>query len=662
MLIVFILTIVGYIIFKLSSLNKTILNNNQKNQPEDKNTIFYDENGIDVGFSDIKYSISQLFNKFDEDSANLFDVNYIGTVSDNYEDGNKKITMTKNIHDCSINIYYENGNPMYEYNRSKHSTIDFSQYSSDGKTIFSRTYKLDEFSNLLRAIPNNNNTTPHDIVLLYRILATSNLNDLIMKNNDQIIFYDKNNNEITMRDIKEDILYRVFLNCEFEEESGKDIEEDFDEFDIIFDKNYTGIVSSLHENGNKKVTITKNISHCNIHIYYEDSTPMFEYTRPDSSSILFSQYSLDGKLVFSKNYSLDEFSVLLESLPPSNTTPKDIMLLYKILDTSHLDALVDSMQEHILFYHKNGDSDCTTLRDVHLDIFVTVGENDYKFNNIVDKNHWITVSASYDNGNKRIAVQNSANSYKFDAYYKNGKPMFEYHSANSSSITFTQYYSNGEIISSENYKYEDFSDLVESLPKNNIIPHDILILYKILNINSLNYLISATDDYIVFYDEYYGYVTLSHIRGNFYLILDKSKSLWKKIFNKTHVEVISTFYGNGNKKIIVDKNMDDHNISIYYENENPMFEYLKPDNSTILFNQYSFDGDIISSKTYAFDDFSDFLKTLPVNNNVPNDILLLHKILDTSDLDKLIKINNNHIITAPLKQNIKKFKGENIKY
>jgi len=660
MLIVFILTIVGYIIFKLSSLNKTILNNNQKNQPEDKNTIFYDENGIDVGFSDIKYSISQLFNKFDEDSANLFDVNYIGTVSDNYEDGNKKITMTKNIHDCSINIYYENGNPMYEYNRSKHSTIDFSQYSSDDKTIFSRTYKLDEFLNLLRALPNNNNTTPHDIVLLYRILATSNLNDFIMKNNDQIIFYDKNNNEITLRDIKEDILYRVFLNCEFKEESGKDIEEYFDEFDIIFDKNYTGIVSSLHENGNKKVTITKNISHCNIHIYYEDSTPMFEYTRPDSSSILFSQYSLDGKLVSSKNYSLDEFSVLLESLPPSNTTPKDIMLLYKILDTSHLDALVDSMQEHILFYHEDGD--CTTLSDIFQDLYIVLGENEYKFNNLTDENCRITVSASYDNGKTKISLLNSTNSYKIDVYYENGNQMFEYHSSNNSVITFSQYYSNGEIISSEDYKFGDFSDLVKFLPKKNIIPEDILFLYKILGINSLNYYISANNNYIIFSDRDYGYVTLPHIEENFYLLLDKNKDSLNKIFNKTHVEVISNSYGNGNKKIIVDKNMDDHNISIYYENENPMFEYLKPDNSTILFNQYSFESDIISAKTYAFDDFADFLKAIPVDNTIPNDILLLYKILDTYDLNRLIRINNNHIITAPLKQNIKKFKGENIKY
>jgi len=584
--------------------------------------IFYAHNENGVILSMIRNNIFKVFYEIDEERDDIFDISYMGTVTTNYKSGNKKIILTKNTSSCNIDIYFRNGNTMYKYSRPDNSTIVFNQYSSDGEILFARTYSLEEFSNLLKVLPYNN-TVPNDIVLLYRILSIFDLNELIRKNDDCILLVDKDGYNVTLNEIEDSI-----HSLEFSEQNFR----------------YGGDTSPHYDNDNRKMSFDMDEDNCNTKGYYDGGNIMFEYNWSNNSHISFVQYTYDGEIVTSQSYKVDDFSDLFKSLPQTNTIPHYILILHRVLETDWINSLIELINEHVLFLDERGDE--VTLNNIKSDFHWLFDENDDEFDKVLDVNYIGSIYSYYEDESKKIVVDRSTNNCKINVYYDNGNPLFEYHFSQNSDITFTQYYSNGDIVFSKTYHPNDFSDLLKVLPSNNTVPNDILFFYKILDTDGLTELIIAKNKHLLFYDQNSFHVTILGIKDDFYSLFDKIDNKFNSILDKNYCGIISNYSENGNRKIVVDKNMNRCNINIYYENDSLMFEYNRYNDSTIIFNQYSPNGEITSSDTYDLDDFSDLLKYVPKDNTIPNDIFLIYKILDIYELDMLIKINNNKILAV----------------
>ena len=615
-----------FILYKLldtSDLNKFFIENNN-------NFLFYDEFMEVVTIEDLTENLTSLFDEYDLDE--IFDKNHTEPVFAYYENESEseKIVIERKRNNCKITAYYENGNTMFEYNWANNSDVSFVQYSSDGKIISSKTYKFDDYSFFTKSLPQKN-IIPIDILLLHKMLNTSNLDELISEANDHILFYDKNNDAVSLSEIK------LFFS--------QDFDYDLDElFDI---NNSNGSFSAYYVSDRKKLIIDRNKNNYNVNAYYENGNTLFEYNRTNNSDIRFIQYSRNGEITASHNYKIDDFSDLFKALPKTNTIPYDILVLFKILNLYSIGKFIKLANDHILFRDKTEND--VTLYQIKNDLFLVFDENNEEFDKLLDIDYIGVINGYHEDDTPRIIVDKNINSCNINAYYDNGNPIFEYQMSNNSKIIFNQYYSNGDIFSSKTYDLDDFSDLLISLPSNNTIPHGVLLLYKILNTDDLDTLLEATGESLLFLDKYDQYATTSNINEDLYIIFNRIDDTFNNILDNNYIGIISNSYLNENKKIVVEKNINNCNIDIYYENSNLMYKYNRPDNSTIVFSQYSPNGKLTSSETYTLDDFSVLINHIPEDNTIPNDILLLYKILRTSMLDELIKISNSHILFAPFK-------------
>lgn len=175
--------------------NEDIYFNNSKNKSNtttnfDKEldpyeeTVFHKNNDDSVSLEDIDDDIFDIFDYDDNKYDNICDKKFTGTIVGFYENQKKKISVSKNInnHINNIIIYYKNGNIMYEYLRINFYTVSLSHYDISGNNISSNNFSVDMFNILMNPITLND-LIPYDFVLLYKLLDTCNLCQIINDNN-----------------------------------------------------------------------------------------------------------------------------------------------------------------------------------------------------------------------------------------------------------------------------------------------------------------------------------------------------------------------------------------------------------------------------------------------------------------------------------------------
>jgi len=123
--------------------NMTPHNSNYSSEYNEK-IIFHYMPTHGVSFRKIKDDLYYIFSSQEYDK--IFSKDFVGVISGYYYNENKKIIVNKDENNCSITIYYVEGNPMFEYQRDNQSTIIFTHYSSNGETFSSKTYNLENFS------------------------------------------------------------------------------------------------------------------------------------------------------------------------------------------------------------------------------------------------------------------------------------------------------------------------------------------------------------------------------------------------------------------------------------------------------------------------------------------------------------------------------------
>ena len=599
--------------------------------------LFHKDIDSPVTIVGIKKNILDIFDGDNDKFNKICYANYTGIISGLYKSKSKKITIITNSNHLTLDIFYKNGNIMFEYKRLHNFNIVLNRYSFNGKILSSENYTFDDFSLLLEFLPEKN-TIIVDFLILYRMLNTDNLEYLIKNNNEY-----ENDETVTSKEIRKD-LFRIFNQIR-------------DKLNNIYDKNHHETVYTSYRKDRRKMEVTSGTDSYDISIYYENSNPMFEYKRCNYSIISFNQYNHNGELISSQTYDFNELLLSLEAPPVYSSVPQDILLLYKILNTHCLYDLIASNNEHILFYTKEGES--ITQKRIITDFYPQFDRYETSRVNLFNKSVYGVFSGSYENGNKKIVLSRNFSSYKIDIYYRNGNLMFEYHSFVKTDITFNHYCFNGEILSSKNCTFDDFSDLLSHLSLVGVLFRDIVLLYKILDTNSLDNLIMENNENI-FFSHYFGCYAISlHPRIEFYLDFGRDDDDFSKICDVDYIGSIPNYYENNTKRIVVNKNKDNCDIDIYYENGSLMYQYKKSNNYTIIFNQYSFNGEIVFSKSYIFDEFSSILDSVPQRDTFPRDILILYKILSLTEilfftqLNNLIKRNNEYLLgTSPMQEKI----------
>jgi len=127
-----------------------------------------------------------------------------------------------------------------------------------------------------------------------------------------------------------------------------------------------------YENKNMRVTLTRDINSCNIVIYYENGNLMYEYNRSDNFTIVFNQYSSDGKISSSDTYDLYNFSTLLKHIPEEKSILNDISLIYAILKTYDLDRLIqvnNSRKIMVVSFEDKPEDELSEIEDELSEIF-----------------------------------------------------------------------------------------------------------------------------------------------------------------------------------------------------------------------------------------------------------------------------------------------------
>jgi len=178
-----IISSIWYILLKLILLYFHYKENETEKERIEREVIFSDEFGNNITIGDIKSDLQKIFNFYEVKYKDLCNETYIGTVSISYKTGHKKMTVRRDFKTYNISTTYENGNLMFEFYLPDNSTIIFNQYYSSGEINSSKTYHINDFSDFLDIIPENN-PIPKNILLFYKILRTSELYKLIEKKND----------------------------------------------------------------------------------------------------------------------------------------------------------------------------------------------------------------------------------------------------------------------------------------------------------------------------------------------------------------------------------------------------------------------------------------------------------------------------------------------
>ena len=229
----------------------------------------------------------------------------------------------------------------------------------------------------------------------------------------------------------------------------------FKEYELneILSENYVGTFSAFYENNMEKIVVNKNINDCSIRLYYKNGSLMFEYNWTNKLNISFTRYSSNGNIIYSKNYNLGNFSIFLETIPPDNTIPIYILLLYKILDTSNLDNLINRFNYNLTT--SNFKENRVSLKNSKASKISS--ESKSVKNKIINK---IDENSSMENNCKKVSLENDGKSLKVN--------IKEEKSAQNSGITelsdtiydnsdikdgpFRLYYENNAVKSTGTYK------------------------------------------------------------------------------------------------------------------------------------------------------------------------------------------------------------------